>query len=246
MDATVRILLRNASSVTFPAGHIGVVAVGADGTIARVISTIRWSQMNAGVRKSQNITISNTMVPAGQYRLMLAARPEGGEWKIITDSVNNAPVSIDITVGRTYTQTEMSETELRVVELYNYERAQRGIPPLIPHENLAYAARLFCEDIIWHGISYHAGIGGSNALMRARWTGVLNLRFTGENTASNPLSSIQTPEEVVNGWMNSPGHRDAILNESFTHVGAGFFRRSTADSQGRYSNTWATVFGTFQ
>ena len=51
----------------------------------------------------------------------------------------------------------------------------------------------------------------------------------GENIAVG----YSTPEQVVNGWMNSEGHRANILNASFTTIGVGY------DSTGRY---WVQLF----
>ncbi|HCF82769.1 MAG TPA: serine protease, partial [Ruminococcaceae bacterium] len=40
----------------------------------------------------------------------------------------------------------------------------------------------------------------------------------GENIAYG----YRTPAEVVEGWLNSPGHRANILTGSFTHIGVGY------------------------
>jgi hypothetical protein len=42
-----------------------------------------------------------------------------------------------------------------------------------------------------------------------------------------------TAETVVNGWMNSPGHRANILNSTYTHIGVGYV------SKGNY---WTQMF----
>ena len=46
----------------------------------------------------------------------------------------------------------------------------------------------------------------------------ISYRSAGENIAKG----YATPEAVVKGWMNSPGHRANILNKSFTHIGVGY------------------------
>ena len=43
-------------------------------------------------------------------------------------------------------------------------------------------------------------------------------RSAGENIAMGQ----RTPQEVVQAWMNSEGHRRNILNKDFTHIGVGF------------------------
>lgn len=46
----------------------------------------------------------------------------------------------------------------------------------------------------------------------------ISYRSAGENIAQGQ----QTPEQVVQAWMNSEGHRANILNSSFTHIGVGY------------------------
>ena len=46
----------------------------------------------------------------------------------------------------------------------------------------------------------------------------IDYRTAGENIAMGQ----RTPQEVVNAWMNSPGHRANILNGDFTHIGVGY------------------------
>ena len=43
-------------------------------------------------------------------------------------------------------------------------------------------------------------------------------RSAGENIAKGQ----RTPEAVMNGWMNSQGHRENILSESYTEIGVGY------------------------
>lgn len=46
----------------------------------------------------------------------------------------------------------------------------------------------------------------------------ISYKTAGENIAQGQ----QTPEEVVQAWMNSQGHRENIMNSSFTHIGVGY------------------------
>ena len=45
----------------------------------------------------------------------------------------------------------------------------------------------------------------------------ITYRSAGENIAMGQ----RTPQEVVNAWMNSSGHRANILSKDFTHIGVG-------------------------
>jgi uncharacterized protein YkwD len=46
----------------------------------------------------------------------------------------------------------------------------------------------------------------------------ISYKSAGENIARG----YTTPKAVVDGWMNSPGHRANILNSSFTEIGVGY------------------------
>ena len=45
----------------------------------------------------------------------------------------------------------------------------------------------------------------------------ISYKSAGENIAMGQRS----PEEVVQAWMNSQGHRENIMNANFTHIGVG-------------------------
>ena len=47
-----------------------------------------------------------------------------------------------------------------------------------------------------------------------------------------------TPAEVVNAWMNSPGHKANILNANFTKMGLGY----SNSGNGNYRYYWAQEF----
>ncbi|MPN28838.1 hypothetical protein SDC9_176283 [bioreactor metagenome] len=57
----------------------------------------------------------------------------------------------------------------------------------------------------------------------------ISYRAAGENIAMGYSSAAA----VVEGWMNSPGHRANILNASFTHIGVGYY------AEGHY---WTQMF----
>jgi len=48
-----------------------------------------------------------------------------------------------------------------------------------------------------------------------------DFQIVGENLAFYPITLGSFPEKVVNGWMNSPGHKENILNPEFSFVGIG-------------------------
>lgn len=129
------------------------------------------------------------------------------------------------------------KTEVQsILDSVNAERAARGIAAVGLHEQLnqagqAHAADQFSRDCMTQ--LSHTGTDGSSPGDRIARTG-LRVRTWGENIACGQ----QTPAQVMSAWMNSAGHRDSILNPSFTHIGISVSR----DSDGRLY--WVQVFGT--
>lgn len=52
-------------------------------------------------------------------------------------------------------------------------------------------------------------------------TGIFTYAFTSKREAIPPHTYISFAKEVVKLWMNSPGHRQNILNPNFTTMGCG-------------------------
>jgi uncharacterized YkwD family protein len=107
--------------------------------------------------------------------------------------------------------------EQQVVDLTNKERAKYGLPPLKIDTTLSKMARDKANDMaVHHYFSHTSPTYGSPFDMMKKY----GIQFTaaGENIAEGQTS----PEEVVNGWMNSEGHRANILNKQYTHIGVGY------------------------
>ena len=123
----------------------------------------------------------------------------------------------------------------KVLQLVNAERRKAGLNPLSMSENLDTAADKYSKEMLDANHFSHTGPDGSSMRQRIEDEGYTNWRRLGENIAAGQ----RTPEQVVQGWMNSPGHRANILNSSVTHMGLGF-----AEGDGdRYGNRWTQVFG---
>jgi uncharacterized protein YkwD len=85
---------------------------------------------------------------------------------------------------------------------------------------------------IGHTGPHGEGVDGRLGAARIFW------RACGENVAYS-LGHPDTAQTMVDGWMNSPGHRSNILNASFTHSGLGV----AVDKRGGYCAT--QVFAQF-
>ncbi len=107
--------------------------------------------------------------------------------------------------------------EQEVVNITNEERQKHGLAPLQVDGELSKVAREKSQDMAANGyFSHNSPTYGSPFNMMKSFG--ITYRTAGENIAKGQ----QSPEEVVNAWMNSEGHRANILNPNFTHIGVGF------------------------
>lgn len=134
--------------------------------------------------------------------------------------------------ARPLTPGELTRTAAEVVGLTNTARARAGLPPLAVDPVLTRAAQAHSADMVARAFYSHTSPGGSQPWDRAAAAGSIR-RTIGENIACGQRS----PAEVVDGWMNSPGHRANILKPDFTHIGIGFAGGGPA------ATYWTQLFG---
>lgn len=108
---------------------------------------------------------------------------------------------------------QSSSAASEVVRLTNSARSQNGYAALVEDGALSEAAAVRAREIA-RSFSHTrpSGASFSSALSES---GASYLR-AGENIASGQKSA----SEVVNAWMNSPGHRANILNSSYSRIGS--------------------------
>lgn len=110
----------------------------------------------------------------------------------------------------------------RVVELVNAERAKNGLKPLTMNAQVNKTATLKSQDMAKLGyFDHNSPTYGSPFDMMKKYG--ISYRTAGENIAMGQT----TPEQVMKGWMNSPGHRANILKASFTQIGVGVAKNSS-------------------
>lgn len=114
----------------------------------------------------------------------------------------------------------LSAYEQKVVELTNIERTKQGLAPFEIDTELSKVAREKSRDMAAQNYFAHESptYGSPFDMMRSF---NIDYRTAGENIAKGQ----ETPEEVVQAWMNSEGHRANILNGNFTHIGVGFIEQ---------------------
>lgn len=110
----------------------------------------------------------------------------------------------------------VQEAAEAVTSLVNAARQDAGLSELELDADLCAAAQARAQEIA-QSFS-HTRPDGSSCFTILEEFGI-SYRAAGENIAMGQ----RTPEEVMDGWMNSSGHRANILNGTFTSIGVGYY-----------------------
>lgn len=101
-----------------------------------------------------------------------------------------------------------------VIRLTNEERAKKGLPALRENPNLNVAAYEKGKNMIEEQYWAHYSPSGKDPwgfILRAGY----KYSYAGENLARN----FSNANDAVVAWMNSPTHRDNILNTKYQEIG---------------------------
>lgn len=116
--------------------------------------------------------------------------------------------------GSEQAASSVSAYAQQVVNLVNAERAKAGLSPLQLDLKVTQAAQVRAKEI---KTSFsHTRPDGRSCFTTLDEAGAA-YRGAGENIAIGQ----KTPEQVMNDWMNSPGHKANILNPNFKYIGVG-------------------------
>lgn len=172
---------------------------------------IRWSSSNQKVAKVSSRGLV-TAKAAGSARI--TAKADGKKYLCRIKVV---------------AKTKSSYAE-RVLKLVNKERAKAGRKALKLDALLNRTAMVRAKEIT--KVFSHDRPNGSSCFSILKEIGI-SYRAAGENIAAGQ----QTPEEVVNSWMNSDGHRANILSADFEKLGVGY-----VETDGVYKHYWVQLF----
>lgn len=117
-----------------------------------------------------------------------------------------------------------------ILRLVNTERGKAGCQPLTLNATLTKAAQANSDDMAAQRNMSHTGSDGSSPGDRITRAG-----YTWSSYGENVAYGYTTADQVMAGWMSSPGHRANILNCSFKEIGVGLAQ------PGSY---WTQDFGT--
>lgn len=124
-----------------------------------------------------------------------------------------------------------------VVELTNQERVRAGCAPLTVNLQLVQAAQGHSEDMALNDFFSHTGSDGS-----APWDRIEAAGYQWREAGENIAAGYSTPQDVMDGWMDSEGHRANILRCSYQEIGVGYVFLEQDPGSINYRHYWTQVF----
>jgi uncharacterized protein YkwD len=121
----------------------------------------------------------------------------------------------------------------QVLTSTNQQRAAAGCGPLNSNPNLTTAAQGHSDDMATNHYFDHDSQNGDTPWDRMNAAGYTGWTLAGENIAEGQT----TPQDVMDAWMHSAGHRANILNCAFNDIGVGYAVSDTGDTY------WTQDFG---
>ncbi|MCH4240134.1 MAG: CAP domain-containing protein [Oscillospiraceae bacterium] len=204
----------NASSCTAtqPISQQSTYKVGS--TTASVTTNCNASQKRSGCP-----TASNASKPTSSQVSHTHSQPSSSA--SVTSSPSSASTSHSSSVQSSsavsaQTSSGYAAFQNEVLTLVNQQRTANGLRALSANAQLMKTATLKSEDMAKLNYFDHTSPTYGSPFDMMKQFGI-SYRTAGENIAMGQTS----PEQVMNGWMNSEGHRKNILNAAFTQIGIG-------------------------
>lgn len=204
------------STLELTAGETGSVTAKAVNTSA----SVTYTSSNQTVATVNRSTGKITAKKAGTAVITASVSVQGKSY--------TAQCTVTVTEKKDVTpppQTESKtpeELSAEVVALVNAERAKKGLPALGTLKTLTAAAEIRAPELA--KLFEHTRPDNRDCFTALDEAHVSNVYLAGENIAAGS----RTAEDVMQMWMNSPGHKSNILHKDFTHIGVACYKSGSS------------------
>ncbi|WP_440950651.1 CAP domain-containing protein [Methanosphaerula subterraneus] len=197
---------------------------------------------DGGLLQDPGIPIPTILLPAVSFTLPTSIPESPSSRSTIDNSEIRSPITISSPhVTLPQANGDITTLEQRIFAYTNQERQQQGLPTLQWDAALASIARGHSQDMVTNNFFSHTNLRGQDPTARASAAGYAIRRDLGgnrysigigENIGKMPTGNVigqgyvnNDPESIaqamVQGWMESPGHRQNILNTQYVRIGVG-------------------------
>ncbi|TSC86117.1 MAG: hypothetical protein G01um10148_623 [Parcubacteria group bacterium Gr01-1014_8] len=181
------------------------------------ISTTDTTETSPTSKKSEQNTAASSLVPK-QLPAASTQQPHPSN-KFPEQTTPPTPITLSVETEKDF----LTKVEIEIFLLTNKERTALGLPSLVTDTELAAIAEAHSKDMLMNDYFSHEDKSGCSSSCRANNRGY-SWSTIGENIymmSGYELSATEAAAMIVQGWMNSPGHRANILRPAFTHLGVG-------------------------
>jgi uncharacterized protein YkwD len=104
---------------------------------------------------------------------------------------------------------------------------------------LTHAAQKYAQSMAIDDNWSHTGVDGSSP-----WDWIKAAGYDYSEAAENLAAGHTTPDSAVQGWINSPGHRNNMLAYQLQEIGVGYYYLPTDSGKVTFKYYWAQDMGT--
>lgn len=175
-----------------------------------------------GAWQPSPVSVQQWLCTLGLNRFCVSTEPDAPETPIIPEQPSEPEAPEQPTLPEQPSEPDVPnenvhDYEREVVRLVNIEREKNGLAALTLREDLCIHARVKSQDMRNGGYFSHTSPTYGSPFEMMQSFGI-TYRTAGENIAMG----YNSPQAVVQAWMNSEGHRANILSASYTHLGVGY------------------------
>ncbi|MBE6063467.1 MAG: CAP domain-containing protein [Clostridium butyricum] len=173
------------------------------------------SNNNSASENGNKVTAGNGGTNAGNIS---GGNLANGTTNNVSKSNSNSSVNVSglPQITQKYSVTVQESAEQTILKLMNEKRKEAGLKPLTMDNKLLTVARYKSNHMIQNNYFSHTNPDGTNW---TNWLKAIGYSYTAtaENIAYNSYDAV----ELFNQWWNSSGHRQNMMNPSYTKVGIG-------------------------
>lgn len=201
-----------------------------------VLRTMPSPSQRSSSKESSSFT---SELAAGTYFIRVSAngaRKSNYEFRLRSQPLTETPSP---TLSALSTNSNQLKRFIKqVATLTNNFRQANGLRPLKLNPKLNNAAQRHSQNMALQDFFSHTGADGSSMSDRItaagyRWSAV----------AENIAAGYQTPAAVVQGWINSPGHRANLLSRNVKELGVGYYFLANDTGTQNWNHYWTQNFG---
>lgn len=177
--------------------------------------------------KTMEVTLG--LLDAGRHEFTLGAY---GNKKSAETAVTKVWFD-DVTIeGEPLPTPDLGKFEKQVLKLTNAFREKHGLDPVRAEANLTAAAEDWSRAMAKGDFFRHS----------EKPEQIEDFGYSARGYGENIAAGYATAKAVVEGWIDSPGHRANMLREDFEHIGIGHYRQKDDGGEAPYGHYWTQIF----